>query len=68
MKPSNIELCDAISIIASNPASSYIRAETIGRLSELGLVQQRDGQLQLTAAGRLLLLSLESGELLPNLE
>jgi hypothetical protein len=68
MKPSNVDLCAAIVTIASNPASCYISADTIGRLTELGLVLASDDQLQLTAAGRLLLPSLESGDLLPNLE
>jgi hypothetical protein len=68
MKLNNAELCAALITIGSNPVADYIRPETINRLSELGLVQQLDGQWQLTASGRLLLPSLESGDRLPNLQ
>ena len=68
MKPNNAELCAAIITIGSNPAADYIRPETIDRLTELGLVQLRDNQIQLTSAGRLLLPSLEAGDSLPNFE
>jgi hypothetical protein len=68
MKPTNAELCAALVIIRSNPAANYIRPETIDRLTNLGLLQLRDNQIQLTSAGRLLSPSLESGDTLPNLE
>ena len=62
----NVELCDALRIIAAgNPAADYIRSETLDRLSDLGLIQF-DGQWKPTTAGRLLLPSLEAGDL-PNL-
>jgi hypothetical protein len=68
MKTNNSELCAVLVIIGSNPAANYIRPETIDRLTKLGLVQLRNNQIQLTAAGRLLLPSLETGDSLPNLE
>jgi len=67
MKHDNAELCAALLTIGSgNPAVDYIRSETFTRLSDLGLIQF-DQQWMLTAAGRLLLPSLEAGDSLPNL-
>jgi len=68
MKPNNAELCAAIITIGSNSAADRIRSETIDRLTQLGLVQLRDNQIQLTPAGRVLLPSLEAGDSLPNFE
>ena len=59
-----LKLCAALLTISSgNPAVDNIRSETFARLADLGLIQLGQ-RWNLTAAGRILLPSLEAGDLL----